>query len=147
MVMTEKEEEILFHTLGYNYNPRWNEKRKESRNWYGITPSETDDSYKSIISLVEKGWMQKNGNTPWGEEVFSVTEKGNIFVVTEWEKKKKENKPTRSKRRYQAYLDWIECYSGTFREFLGWLKITEDKRLFLPKEVEIIEEFKRRWNI
>lgn len=144
--MDRDEEKILFHTLGYAYQPRWNEERKEDRNFYGITPCESDE-YKSLLSLVERGWMVKCNSTPWGEEVFSVTEKGNIFVVTEWEKKKKENKPTRSKRRYQAYRDWEECYGGTFRDFLSWLKITEEMRLFCPKEVEIVEDFKKRWDI
>ena len=26
--LTKNEEQILFHTLGYNYEPYWNEKRR-----------------------------------------------------------------------------------------------------------------------
>ena len=145
--LTKNEEQILFHTLGYSYEPYWNEKRREDRNFYGITPCESDE-YKSLLSLVERGWMVKCNSTPWGEDVFSVTEKGNIFVVTEWEKKKKENKPSRSKRRYRAYFDWTECYaSGTFKDFLLWLSPKEKDRILYPEEVKIVEEFKRRWNI
>ena len=146
--MTEKEEQILFHTLGYEYKPNWNDKRRENRNWYGITPSETDDDYKTVLSLVEKGWMQKDGDVSWGEEVFSVTQKGIDYVVDLWQKKKKDNKPSRSKRRYQAYWDWSDCYaSGTFKDFLHWLSPTEEERILYPEEVRIVEDFKRRWNI
>ena len=43
-------------------------------------------------ALVEKGYMQKDGTTDWNEEVYSVTNKGNAYVVDLWYKKKKENK-------------------------------------------------------
>jgi hypothetical protein len=38
--ITEKEEKIMFHTLGYEYQPRWNDDRGGYRNWFGIYPSE-----------------------------------------------------------------------------------------------------------
>lgn len=145
--ITEKEEKIMFHTLGYDYQPRWNEYRKENRNWLGIYPSEDNDDYVVVKSLVEKGYMQKDGLTPWKEEVYSVTNKGNAYVVDLWFKKKKENKPSRSKRRYQAYLDWGECYNGSFKDFLDWLKITEKDELDYPKECEVVREYKKRWQI
>ena len=142
-----KEEQILFHTLGYDYQPRWNDAKGGYRNWFGIYPNEDDKDYIAIKSLVEKGYMQKDGVTDWNEEIYSVTNKGNVYVVDLWYKKKKENKPSRSKRRYQAYLDWLECFSGSFKDFLNWLKITDDDRIFCPKEVKCVEEFKKRWGI
>ena len=147
--MTEKEEKILFHTLGYDYYPRWNDNRGGYRNYFCTTANCDDNDYITIQSLVKDGYMEFVSCDYFGSnyKYFRVTQMGIDYVVDLWKKKKKENKPTRSKRRYQAYLDWEECYVGTFREFLGWLKITEDMRLFCPKEVEIVEEFKRRWNI
>lgn len=145
--ITEKEEKIMFHTLGYDYKPSWNDNRSEYRNWFGIYPSDDNPDYLLIKSLVEKGYMQKDGETPWKEEVYSVTNKGNAYVVDLWFKKKKENKPSRSKRRYQAYLNWSEWHDGSFKEFLDWLKITENDELYYPKECEVIREYKKRWQI
>lgn len=147
MEITEKEERIMFHTLGYDYQPRWNDDKGGYRNWFGIYPSEDNKDYIAIQSLVEKGYMQKDGTTDWNEEVYSVTNKGNTYVVDLWLKKKKQNKPSRSKRRYQAYLDWCECNDGSFKDFLDWLKITEKDELYYPKEVEVIKEYKKRWQI
>ena len=147
--MQKNEEEILFHTLGYDYNPRWNDDIGGYRNYFCTTENSEDDDYITIQSLVEKGYMEFIGNDSFSGnyKYFSVTQKGIDYVVDLWKKKKKENKPTRSKRRYQAYLDWCDWNDGSFREFLSWLKITEDKRLFCTEEVEYIEEFKKRWNI
>ena len=142
---TPKEEKIMFHTLGYDYQPHWNDDKGGYRNWFG-THSNTVD-YQVIQKLIEKGYMQKDGDTAWNEEVFSVTDIGKDYVVDLWLKKKKENKPSRSKRRYQAYLDWCDWWGGTFYEFLGWLQITKDRELFCEKECETVREFKRRWQI
>lgn len=147
MEITEKEEKIMFHTLGYDYQPRWNDDKGGYRNWFGIYPNEDDGDYKAIKSLVEKGYMQKDGTTSRNEEVYSVTNKGKAYVVDLWLKKKKEAKPSRSKRRYQAYLDWCECNDGSFKDFLDWLKITEKDELYYHEEVEFIKEYKKRWQI
>ena len=149
MTLTKKEEQILFHTLGYDYEPRWNDDRGGYRNYFCTIGNSEDNDYITIQKLVRDGYMEYAGKDCFGGnyKYFSVTQKGIDYVVDLWKKKKKENKPTRSKRRYQAYLDWTECYSGTFKDFLDWLKITEGMRLFYPKEVEIVEEYKRRWNI
>lgn len=146
-MLRENEEKIMFHTLGYDYQPRWNDDRGGYRNWFGIYPSEDNGAYKAIKSLVEKGYMQKDGTTAWNEEVYSVTDIGKDYVVNLWLKKKKENKPSRSKRRYQAYLDWCDWNDGTFKEFLDWLKITEKKELFCEDECKVIREYKERWQI
>lgn len=145
--ITEKEEKVMFHTLGYEYKPRWNDDKGGYRNWFGIYPSEDNGDYVAIKSLVEKGYMQKDGVTDWKEEVYSVTDIGKDYVVDLWFKKKKENKPSRSKRRYQAYLHWCDWNDGTFKEFLDWLKITEKKELFCEDECEVIREYKKRWQI
>lgn len=145
--MTDKEERIMFHTLGYDYQPRWNDDKGGYRNWFGIYPREDDKDYIIIKSLVEKGYMQKDGTTGCNEEVYSVTNKGKAYVVDLWFKKKKQNKPSRSKRRYQAYLAWCDCYDGSFKDFLDWLKITEKDELYCPKECEYIREYKKRWQI
>ena len=145
--ITEKEERIMFHTLGYDYQPRWNDDKGGYRNWFGIYPREDNKDYITIKSLVEKGYMQKDGVIAWGEEVYSVTNKGNTYVVDLWLKKKKQNKPSRSKRRYQAYLDWCECNDGSFKDFLNWLKITEKDELYYSEEVEFIKDYKKRWQI
>lgn len=140
--MTEKEERIMFHTLGYDYQPRWNDNKGGYRNWFGIYSRED-----SIKSLVEKGYMQKDGTTDWNEEVYSVTDIGKDYVVDLWLKKKKQSKPSRSKRRYQAYLDWCEWNDGSFKDFLDWLKITEKDELYYPEMVKVIKDYKKRWQI
>ena len=148
--LTKNEEQILFHTLGYDYEPRWNDNRGGYRNYFYTTGNCDDNDYILIQTLVEKGDMELVGNDSFGGKgkYFNVTQKGIDYVVDLWKKKKKENKPSRSKRRYQAYRDWCEWNNdASFREFLSWLKITEDKRLFLSEEVEYIEEFKKRWGI
>ena len=145
--ITEKEEKVMFHTLGYDYQPRWNDDRCSYRNWFGIYPNEDNGDYITIKSLVEKGYMKKHHITPWNEEVYSVTDKGIYYVTKLWLKKKKENKPSRSKRRYQAYLHWCDWNDGTFKEFLDWLKITEKKELFCEDECKVIREYKKRWQI
>ena len=143
--MTKNQEQILFHSLGYEYTPQWNTKAGGYRNYYA-TGKECSD-YNEIQQLVKEGYMEYNGSMNTSE-YFTVTKKGVDFVESEFYRKRDNVKPpTRSQRRYQAYWDWAECYGGTFREFLGWLKITEDMRLFLPHEVKIIEEFKHKWKI
>lgn len=145
--LTEKEEKIMFHTLGYEYQPRWNDDKGGYRNWFGIYPSEDNGDYKAIKSLVEKGYMQKDGTVDWKEEVYSVTDKGSAYVIDLWNRKKKEAKPSRSKRRYQAYLDWCDWNDGSFMDFLRWLKITEKDELYYPEECESIREYKKRWQL
>ena len=85
--LTKNEEQILFHTLGYSYEPYWNEKRREDRNFYGITPCESDE-YKSLLSLVERGWMVKCNSTPWGGGRIFCYRKGKYFCSYEVGKEK-----------------------------------------------------------
>lgn len=144
--LNKSEEHILFHTLGYDYEPRWNDNRGGYRNWFGTTSNSVD--YPVIQTLIEKGYMKKDGNSPWGnEEVFSVTEIGKDYVIDLWKKKKKKNKPSRSKRRYQAYFDWLDCYNGSFGDFLKWLIVKEEDEWLYPKEFKYVKEFKKKWEI
>lgn len=83
--ITEKEEKVMFHTLGYEYQPRWNDDKGGYRNWFGIYPSEDNGDYIAIKSLVEKGYMQKDGVTAWKEE--TVTTKELVRRVIEWQNK------------------------------------------------------------
>lgn len=144
--ITEKEERIMFHTLGYDYQPRWND-TVSYRNWFGIYPSEDNEDYIAIKSLVKKGYMQKDEVTAWKEELYSVTNIGKNYVVDLWLKKKKQNKPSTSKRRYQAYLNWSDWHGCSFKDFLAWLKITEKDEIYYPEECEVIKEYKKRWQI
>jgi hypothetical protein len=146
-LLTEKEEKVMFHTLGYEYQPRWNDDKGGYRNWFGIYPNEDNGDYIAIKSLVEKGYMRKDGTTAWNEEVYSVTDKGSVYVVDLWCKKKKKDKPSRSKRRYRAYLAWCDWNNGSFKDFLDWLKITEKDELYYPDECEFVREYKKRWQI
>ena len=139
--ISQAEEEIMFHALGYNYTPDWNDDKGGYRNWFGIYPSENDKNYIAIKSLVEKGYMQKNEVTDWKEEVYSTTVKGTSYVIDLWNKKKKEAKPSRSKRRYQAYRAWRDWNEGSFKDFLVWLKITKKKELFCEEECKAIMDF------
>ena len=145
--ITQKEEKIMFHTLGYDYQPRWNDDKGGYRNWFGTYPNTVD--YPVIQSLIEKGYMQKDGITQWGnEEVFSVTDKGISYVTDLWKQKKKDNKPSRSKRRYEAYFDWLECIAdGNFKDYLMWLKIDKEEELYFPEKYAPVREFKKRWDI
>lgn len=139
--LTELEEDYLFHTLGYDYNPSWNTKRRENRNFFG-----TSSNDKTINSLVENGYMKVCGNH-FQETIYCATDKGIEYVERRFkEKVESAKKPTRSQRRYQAYLS-ISEYFDDFGHFLRWLKVTDEDRILAPKDVEFVEDIKRRWNI
>ena len=140
--LSEKELDYMFHSLGYDFNPEWYDNRGGYRNHFAISSGDP-----IISGLVKKGFMYFI-NRQFEMEFYGVTEKGIELVKKLWEEKKAKNKPSKSKRRYQAYIEeWHECYDGTFREFLGWLTITPGLRLHCPEECEIIEDFKKRWDI
>ena len=52
--LTKNEEQILFHTLGYDYEPRWNDDRGGYRNYFCTTGNSEDNDYILIQTLVEK---------------------------------------------------------------------------------------------
>lgn len=152
--MTKQDEHILFHTLGYNYNPQWYETRGDYRNFFGIYPSDEDSDYIRIKELVKDGFMEKGKNTPWGEEVYYVTDLGKEFVKNLWTKKKQENRPKKiGKRRYQAFLNHCDYFNGDFKEFLEWLQIPKKKNdgkyhdCSEIEEIIEIENFKKRYEI
>lgn len=145
--LNEKELKLMFHTLGYDFTPRWNDTKGGFRNHF-CTHENTPD-YPIIQGLINKGYMVNNGCEPGfigGGNFYSCTDKAKSVVVDLWLKKKKENKPSRSKRRYQAYLS-ISEYFDDFGHFLRWLKVTDEDRILAPKDVEFVEDIKRRWNI
>lgn len=94
MNLTNKEEQILFHTLGYDYNPRWNDDRRGCRNYFCTSGKSDNNDYIIIQKLVKDGYMEFVGNDYFGGSLkyFRVTQKGIDYVVDIWLKKKKENK-------------------------------------------------------
>lgn len=147
--LNEKELKLMFHTLGYDFTPRWNDERGGFRNHF-YTHENTSD-YLIIKGLIDKGYMIDNGVSGFGGDgrYYSCTNKANSVVVDLWLKKKKENKPSRGKRRYQAYFDWCDTFDGTFKDFLDWLSPREMKKYpsLYEKELKILKDFKRRWDI
>lgn len=142
--MTELEEDYLFHTLGYDSKPSWNSKRRENRNFFG-----TSSNDETINSLVENGYM-KVCDKHFQETIYCATDKGVEYVERRFkEKVESAKKPTRSQRRYQAYFDWCDTFDGTFKDFLDWLSLKGMKEYpsLFEKELKIIKDFKRRWNI
>lgn len=144
----------MFHTLGYDFNPRWNDTRGGFRNHF-CTHENTSD-YPIIQGLIKKGYMVDNGCEPGfigGGNYYSCTDKAKSVVVDLWQQKKKENKPSRGKRRYQAYLSISDWFDGGFGEFLKWVTITKqdlDRAEYdyeFAKDIKRIQNFKKEWNI
>lgn len=132
--LTEQELRILFHALGYSFEPRWFEGQKEPyRNAYVISAKVHDDT---IFGLTEKGYLY-----PLRElcemRSFAVTEKGIELVKKLFEEKKQKIKPKKkSTRRYEAYC-WNREAFGDFRKFLFALK----------EDSEEVRNFKKKWDI
>lgn len=56
--ITEKEERIMFHTLGYDYQPRWNDGSfKDFLDWLKIT--EKDELYYPEMVKVIKDYKKR----------------------------------------------------------------------------------------
>lgn len=149
--LNEKELKLMFHTLGYDFTPRWNDEKGGFRNHF-CTHENTSD-YPIIKGLINKGYMVDNGCEPGfigGGNFYSCTDKAKSVVVDLWLKKKKENRPSRSKRRYQAYLTWCDTFDGTFKDFIDWLTPSKEMKEYpylFKEELAIIKDFKRRWSI
>ena len=141
--MTTEEEQILFHTLGYEYNPCWRTSRREIRNdYYGAK----DDP--QIQKLVADGYMEYMSDGWVADHAYyRLTDKGISFVEEEYNKKKAlAKKPTRSQRRYLAYLDISDA--GYFdNDFPGFLKWISGKATGEETDYEIWKELKDRWRI
>jgi len=106
---------ILQHALGVDQYGRGRRFRR-----HFVTGPGSDD-YDACMSLVGKGLMtHQPGNVlTGGDDAFLVTEAGQRFVT---EHSPAPPKLSRSKRRYQDYLD-ADC-GVSFREWLkgGWYK-------------------------
>lgn len=118
--LTEQEEHILLHTLGWNhlrYYEKHKLEEKPSRNYFYT--DETSDDYKHIKNLMDLGLMAKSDKT-WDDKAFyfHVTKEGIDQAYSVARNKIDKDKPnTRSKRRYQAYL-----HSESDESFIDWLK-------------------------
>lgn len=138
--MTENQERILFHTLGYEYKPYWNSSPlgRESRNFYAVSSdcSEIPD----LTSLVENGFMEKNEIAPFNNVLYHATKIGEKYVIQEYKKRlNAAPKPTRSQRRYLAYKDISEYY--TFQEgFKGFLK-------WIDSDEDMAKDLKKKWKV
>lgn len=141
--LSPEEEGYLFHALGYEQWPNWHSKRKENRNnFYG---NKDDPVIKSLVAAgymtpFQKGWVEEN-------EYYGVTDEGVKYVEEQFElRKKAAKKPTRSQRRYSAYLDISDA--GYFdNDFPGFLKWISGKATGEETDYEIWKELKDRWNI
>lgn len=146
---TDIELQLMFHTLGYSFTPRWNDTIGGYRNDFYTHENTTD--YPIIQELISKGYMVCNGGTDWSGDgkYYSCTDKAKKLVVSIWSKKKKENKPSRSKRRYQAYLYMSDCFDS-FGEFLKWLTPSGDRKKYPSLYEEYYKDlarFKKEWDI
>jgi hypothetical protein len=105
-VITDKQLEVLRHTLGYNYSPR------RERNAF-VTSADSDD-FVHCVMLVSMGYMEDRGTSRvYGGHCFAATEAGHTLVKAE----EPPLKLTRSQRRYR---DWLNADTGlSFREWLG----------------------------
>lgn len=120
MDLSKEEQHILLHSLGLSHL-RWYEKDKlldePYRNRF-YTSKKTKD-YTFIESLISKGLMF-NTQKGWdgsGSTYFVVTDEGINIAKSIATKQVRENKPSRSKMRYELYLH-ADC-DETFGE---WLK-------------------------
>lgn len=117
--MEPKQKEILFHTLGLNYNDSL------FRNWFATS----DNKDIEIISELEKSGMMTMQKELFGEKVFIATAKGIFAAIKLYHKSKP--KETRAKKRYKAYLN-----SESDQNFIDWLRnpYWDDYRNFLIKK-------------
>ena len=142
--LLSEEESYLFHALGYEQWPDWHSERREDRNnFYG---AKDDPIIKNLVEAgymtpFQKGWVEEN-------EYYGVTDKGIKYVETQFESRKKAaKKPSRSQRRYSAYLD-VSDFFNNFHHFLRWLSCKpEDFGEEEEKNVRFRNDVKARWNI
>lgn len=142
--LSSEEEGYLFHALGYEQWPNWHSKRKEDRNnFYG---GKDDPIIRNLVEAgymtpFQKGWVEEN-------EYYGVTDKGIKYVEEQFDLRKKQaKKPTRSQRRYSAYLD-VSDWFNNFHHFLRWLSSKpEDFGEEKEMNVRFRNDVKARWNI
>ena len=129
----EIELKLMFHTLGYDFTPRWNDEKGGFRNYF-YTHENTSD-YLIIKGLIDKGYMIDNGVPGFGGDgrCYSCTNKANSVVVDLWLKKKKENKPSSIQRR-------TDYYKGFQKEMEYMTKEEKDYVNFLEKKIRRYEE-------
>jgi len=108
METTKHQNELMWHTIGLGTG--------ENRNWFGTSLGNKDS--EGFEELIKIGLAEKRNPPSWcGDDViYSLTEKG-IEVANETFPKPK--KLTRSKARYQRYLEYGDSFDS-FKHFLGW---------------------------
>lgn len=118
--LTKEEKHVLLHSLGWS-DLRWYDKNKLEetpyRNYF-YTGEDTTD-YPIICSLIEKKLMFCSGAS-WdngASKYYHVTEQGIDLAYSIARNLLENSKPTRSKRRYQAYL-----HSESDESFIEWLR-------------------------
>lgn len=103
--LSEKNKEILLHTLGLNYNDTM------FRNFFATNNTE---DIKSLEEMEKIGLMQLLKEV-FGKKVFIATAKGTFTAMQIYNESKP--KETKSKKRYKAYL-----HSESSETFFEWLK-------------------------
>lgn len=136
--MSEQELKLLFHTLGYNFYPDWDTEEGGYRNYFAI--GKNSQAYPVLCSLVNKGYMKKTVDS--NELVyFCAASKGIELVKCEFMKKRQkaqipfQNK-SRSKRRYQAYLEYGDGFNS-FLDFLYFLDSCDEGAEFIKLKYHI----------
>lgn len=116
--LSTAEKQVLLHTLGLNDIQYYEtEKIKQPYRNYFYTSNKTTD-HQHIELLIKQGLMEELGS-PYDSDsaYFQATEKGVEIAQGIATKKAVTYKPSRSKRRYLAYL-----HSETDEGFMEWLK-------------------------
>lgn len=116
MELTEEHLQIMRHAIGLD-GLRWYDKEKIEgepyRNYFATTNK--TKNYPIILDLIELGFMRKMGER-WDMDYFCVTHKGVLLAKESALRIAMEDKPTRSKARYQAYR-----HSESEDSFIEWL--------------------------
>ena len=109
--MTPQQLHILQHALGADQYGRW----PKGHDWYYRDYYIGEDA--TADELVALGFMEKfPGNTATGGDVcYRVTGNGTVAMR---QASPKAPMLSKSKQRYQRFLDWSDATGGSFREFL-----------------------------
>jgi len=104
---------ILQHSLGLDQYGEGN----QYRNHFVTGPGSTD--YDNCCALVEMGMMKNHGPKFGGDDCFTVTAAGIDYVALNSPKRPPEPKLSRSKLRYQRYLEYGDMFHS-FLDFCRW---------------------------
>ncbi len=109
--VTDKQLDLMRHTLGYNYEPR------KVRNWIGVDVGSQD--HVTALELVAARMMVERGDVDFSpSRSYVVTEDGHALV------RSRQPKQTRPQRRYDRYLDIREVCPDL--KFIDYCKNEKD---------------------